>query len=60
LNIIFGSSSTDPQMAAKEYEKLRLQHDQYLNSLLTPQQQQELRSLLGGPYDFSPYAAIKK
>jgi Spy/CpxP family protein refolding chaperone len=60
LNSIFGSSSTDPQVAAKEYEKLRLQHDQYLNSLLTPQQQQELRSLLGGPYDFSPYAAIKK
>jgi hypothetical protein len=57
---IFGSSSADPQMAAKEYEKLRLQNDQYINSILTPQQQQTFRSLLGEPYDFTPNSGIKK
>jgi hypothetical protein len=60
LSGIFGSSSADPQAAAKQYEQLRLQNDQYINSVLTPQQQQTLRSLLGEPYDFTPTGTIKK
>jgi hypothetical protein len=60
LNSVFGRSSADPQMAAKEYEKLRLQNDQFINSILSPQQQQALRSVLGEPYDFSPVGGIKK
>jgi hypothetical protein len=57
---IFAGSSTNPQTAAKQYEALRSQHDQYINSVLTPEQQQSLRTLLGEPYDLSPIGGTKK
>jgi hypothetical protein len=59
-NDIFASSSTNPQAAAQQYQALRSQNDQYINSVLTPEQQQTLRTLLGQPYDLAPVGGTKK
>jgi hypothetical protein len=49
-----GINMSDPQAAAKQYQTLRQQNDQFLNSLLNAQQQQTFRQLIGDPYNFTP------
>ena len=49
-----GINMNDPQAAAKQYQTIRQQNDQFLNSLLNAQQQQTFRQLIGDPYTFTP------
>ena len=48
-------AATNPQEATKQYEALRAQYNAMLNSTLTDQQRQQLRQIVGEPYNFSPY-----
>jgi hypothetical protein len=48
-------ASTNAQEATKQYQTLRTQYNDMLNSTLTDQQRQVLRDLIGEPYNFSPY-----
>jgi hypothetical protein len=52
------NSQANPQATANQFNTLRQQANQNINSILTPQQQQTWRQLTGDPYNFqwSDYA----
>ncbi len=49
-------STADPAAAAQEFQDFRKQHDELLNSILTPRQRQTWIQMTGQAYDFTPEA----
>jgi hypothetical protein len=52
LNTLQQNSQANPQATANQFNTLRQQANQNINSILTPQQQQNWRQMTGDPYNF--------